>query len=130
MKLPSLSPAALPSAGAVAGTTPFSIILTGCTGTASTVQTFFENGSLVDQANGRLNITTASTAENVQIALLNDSQTMMVVGGPDGTQKSQSVSINKNDGPTTLNYFAQYYATGAASPGTVNSNVSYSLIYQ
>lgn len=129
--LPTVSAAALNATGSTAGRTPFSIVLTGCSGSSTQVSTFFENGTLVDQATGQLALSTGSTAQNVEVALLNNSQDAIVVGAPTlSGQKSQTVALNSG-GSTALNYFAEYIATGgAATPGTVNTTVSYSLVYQ
>ena len=43
-------------------------------------------------------------------------------------QNSQVVSLS--NGNATMSYFAQYYATGAASPGAVKSTVNFTMIYQ
>ncbi|WP_330732926.1 fimbrial protein [Burkholderia territorii] len=77
VKLPSVSASALANSGDVAGRTPFSIQLSGCTGDSTNVSTVFESGDTVDTVSGRLNLVTAGAdpvATNVQINLLNDSQ--------------------------------------------------------
>ncbi|KVN49788.1 pilus assembly protein FimA [Burkholderia territorii] len=132
VKLPSVSASALANAGDVAGRTPFSIQLSGCTGDSTKVSTVFESGSTVDSASGRLNLVSAgegdAVASNVQINLLNDAQDPIKAGLAGSQQNSQVVELK--DGGATLNYFAEYYATGKATAGSANSRVQYSLDYQ
>ncbi|KVT47654.1 fimbrial protein [Burkholderia ubonensis] len=132
VKLPSVSAGALAAAGDVAGRTPFSIQLSGCTGDSTKVSTVFESGSTVDSASGRLNLVSAgaddTVAANVQINLLNESQQPIKAGLAGSQQNSQVVALT--DGGATLNYFAEYYATGKATAGSANSRVQYSLDYQ
>ncbi|WP_081085023.1 fimbrial protein [Burkholderia territorii] len=132
VKLPNVSANSLANAGDVAGRTPFSIQLSGCTGDSTKVSTVFESGSTVDSASGRLNLVSAgegdTVASNVQISLLNDAQDPIKAGLAGSQQNSQVVELK--DGGATLNYFAEYYATGKATAGSANSRVQYSLDYQ
>ncbi|KVD61998.1 pilus assembly protein FimA [Burkholderia ubonensis] len=132
VKLPSVSASALANAGDVAGRTPFSIQLSGCTGDSTKVSTVFEAGSTVDSASGRLNLVSAgaedTVASNVQINLLNDAQEPIKAGLAGSQQNSQVVALK--DGGATLNYYAEYYATGKSTAGSANSRVQYSLDYQ
>ncbi|KML46884.1 pilus assembly protein FimA [Burkholderia cepacia] len=132
VKLPSVSASALANAGNVAGRTPFSIVLSGCTGDSTKVSTVFEAGDTVDGGSGRLNLVSAGAedkvAANVQINLLNDKQQPIAAGYPGAQQNSQVVALT--DGGATLNYFAEYYATGKSAAGSANTRVQYSLDYQ
>ncbi|KVG64514.1 type 1 fimbrial protein [Burkholderia multivorans] len=132
VKLPSVSMSALSSTGEVAGRTPFSIQLSGCTGDSTAVMTNFEMGDTVDSASGRLNLVSGgdadTVAQNVQINVLNESQEQIKVGQPGTTQNSQVVALK--DGGATLNYYAEYYATAAATAGSANTRVRYTLDYQ
>ncbi|HDR9511644.1 pilus assembly protein FimA [Burkholderia cepacia] len=132
VKLPSVSASALSNAGDVAGRTPFSIQLSGCTGDSTKVATVFEAGDTVDSASGRLNLVSAgaedTVASNVQINLLNDAQQAIKAGVAGSQQNSQVVALK--DGGATLNYFAEYYATGKSTAGSANSRIQYSLDYQ
>ncbi|WP_081082250.1 fimbrial protein [Burkholderia diffusa] len=132
VKLPNVSANSLANVGDVAGRTPFSIQLSGCTGDSTKVSTVFESGSTVDSASGRLNLVSAgegdTVASNVQISLLNDAQDPIKAGLAGSQQNSQVVELK--DGGATLNYFAEYYATGKATAGSANSRVQYSLDYQ
>ncbi|KVH72287.1 pilus assembly protein FimA [Burkholderia cepacia] len=132
VKLPSVSVSALSNAGEVAGRTPFSIQLSGCTGEATKVSTVFESGGTVDSESGRLNLVSAgaedTVASNVQISLLNDAQEPIKAGLASSQQNSQVVALK--DGAATLNYYAEYYATGKSTAGSANSRIQYSLDYQ
>ncbi|WP_454829310.1 fimbrial protein [Paraburkholderia xenovorans] len=121
----------LASAGAVAGTsnpTDLQLNLTGCSGTATKAIARFENGPTVDQANGYLS-NTAGTAQNVEVRLLNaQMQPINVTTGVNNDIATNAATIS--GGAATLQYFAQYYATGVATAGTVSSSVQYSMEYQ
>lgn len=131
VKLPNVSSSELAANGATAGRTPFSIILSGCSGSSTYVTTFFANGSMVDQATGQLVIASGTgAASGIEISLLNNTQAPITVGAPVGTQNSQKVGLNSS-GNTELKYFAQYIGTGKpVSPGSVSTQVQYSLTYE
>ncbi|WP_321872697.1 fimbrial protein [Burkholderia ubonensis] len=132
VNLPKVGANTLAAAGATAGRTPFTLALTGCTpgeGNPAKVGVVFESGANVDQTTGRLNLDAGTgAATNLQINVLNAQQQPIKVGFP-GDQNSQVVAIG-TDGSATLNYFAEYYATGTAKAGAANSKVQYSLTYQ
>jgi len=122
--LPTVAAAALTVAGQTAGTTPFQIALTGCP-TTGNAHSFFEPGTDTDMTTGRLK--NAGSATFVQVNLLNDDLTAIDAAKADGAQNSKQVSLAS--GSATLKYRAQYYATGAATAGTVNSSVAYTIVY-
>ncbi len=128
--LPTVAKSSLPNAGATAGRTPFTINLSKCT--AGNVATYFEPGATVDFASGRLvNQAAANAAGNVQIRLLgSNSQFLPVLAAGAGIAQanSQWVAVAA-DGSASLNYYAEYYATAAASAGEVTSSVKYTIIY-
>lgn len=64
----------------------------------------------------------------MQINVLDDQQKLVPIGAQTGAS-TQLVDIDA-DGNAKLNYFAEYYASGAVKAGDVNSRVEYSLIYQ
>nr|WP_181716730.1 type 1 fimbrial protein [Psychrobacter sp.]QJS05751.1 pilus assembly protein, pilin FimA, ferrous iron transporter B [Psychrobacter sp.] len=127
--LPTVSQSVLAVAGNTAGRTPFTINLTGCTA-GSKVATYFEPGATVDFNTGRLNNATG-TATNVQVQLLGSNNTAIPVlaAGAGGLQTSSQL-VAVADGSANLNYYAEYYATGASTPGTVATTVKYTIIYQ
>ncbi|CAM4227491.1 MULTISPECIES: fimbrial protein [Stenotrophomonas] len=130
VNLPTVSKSTLAAAGAVAGRTPFAINLTKCS--AGNVATYFEPGSTVDFNSGRLNNQAAANAAgNVQLQLLGSNNQFLPVkasGANQAQDNSQWVTVAA-DGTANLNYYAEYYATAAATAGEVTSNVKYTIIY-
>ncbi|VWC53013.1 MULTISPECIES: fimbrial protein [Burkholderia] len=130
--LPPVSTSSLADVGSVAGRSGFSLALSGCTvgdNNPVKVGVVFENGSNVDQSSGRLTIDSgAKAAEGVQINVLDSQQKHIPIGAQTG-ESTQLVDIDA-DGKAKLNYFAEYYASGAVKAGDVASRVEYSLIYQ
>ncbi|SPA02311.1 major type 1 subunit fimbrin (pilin) [Cupriavidus taiwanensis] len=129
VQLPTVSTSTLNGAGKVAGQTPFNIALTNCTPGTTNVHTFFEAGPTTDATTGNL-ILEAGGAQNVQIRLLNGgtANTPIKAGFTDAAQNSNAVPVT--NGAATLWYYAQYYATGAATAGLANSSVMYSISYE
>lgn len=124
--LPTVSATALPVAGATAGSTPFTIALTGCTGaTMNNAYAHFELGSMVDTVTGHLNNVTG-TASNVQVQLLDKFLNPISIGS--ATQGGAAVE-DISSGSATLDYAARYYATGVTTSGTVGTQVEYSIVY-
>lgn len=133
--LPSISKNTLSVAGATAGRTPFAINLSQCSG--AQVATYFEPGSTVDFATGRLKNmapafgTVNDVGNNVQVQLLGSNSLVIpvIAAGPNNAQtNSQWQTIVNNS--ANLNYYAEYYALSAANPGAVKSSVQYTIIYQ
>ncbi|HHD7462690.1 TPA: fimbrial protein [Klebsiella oxytoca] len=130
--LPTVSASSLAATGQTAGATPFTISLSGCSGTSlNTASTYFEPGAYVDSSTGRLNIdTTASdAATNVQVELLNADMNAIVAGASVANGQND-VPVDISSGSGTLNYFAQYYATDASTAGSVTTQVDYTMTYQ
>lgn len=127
--LPTVSQQVLANVGDVAGRTPFTISLTDCS--AGKVATYFEPGATVDFNTGRLNNATGA-ASNVQVQLLgsNNLAIPVLAAGANGAQtNSQWVDVVAA-GAADLNYYAEYYATGASTPGNVATSVKYTIVYQ
>ncbi|KVG70020.1 fimbrial protein [Burkholderia ubonensis] len=138
--LPKASTSQLAQAGATAGRTPFTLVLTNCAtdkeegGTVTPapvnkVSVAFEPGPNVNLATGRLTLTGTDAAKNIEIGILNDKYEPIKVGAESSTQNSQVVNIDTTAGTATLQYSAQYVATGVSTGGSANSFVTYSLIY-
>ena len=128
VSLPSVSASALSEAGATAGRTPFDIALTGCVPATGNVRVHFEQGSSVDTSTGNLKLETGG-ANNVQIRLLNSDLAPIKIGAAEASQNSKSVALS-DAGTATVRLFAEYNATGAATPGAAKSSVTYTLTYQ
>ena len=128
--LPTVSKQTLAATGDVAGRTPFQIKLDQCS--KGKVATYFEPGATVDFSTGRLNNQAVGGANNVKVQLLGSNNQFIPVlaTGSNGAQaNSQWVDVVDN-GSADLNYYAEYYATAAATAGTVNTSIQYTIIYQ
>ena len=125
--LPTVSKLSLASPGATAVRTPFTLGLSNCD-VGDIVGTYFEPGPTVDFATGLLN--NAGSATNVKVQLLGDNnEPIKVLAGPQQAN-SQFVTVANADGSADLNYYAEYYATGAATSGDVTTAVQYTITYQ
>jgi P pilus assembly protein, pilin FimA len=124
--LPSVLTTQLASSGQVAQKTPFAINVTGCDPALSNVQTFF-SGTNIDTTTG--NLSNTGSASNVQVQLLNSTSAAMTLNGASAIAQNSPV-VTLSSGAATLNYYAQYYATGATGAGAVNTSVAFTLIYQ
>ncbi|WP_082720351.1 fimbrial protein [Burkholderia sp. MSMB1835] len=131
--LPPISTNALTAVGNVAGRTPFSLSLSGCTvgdGNPVKVGVVFEPGANVDQSTGRLTLDQGEDkAQGIQLNVLDAQQKQIMIGSASSSNPPQAVDIGA-DGKAKLDYFTEYYASGAVKAGDVNSRVEYSLIYQ
>lgn len=128
ISLPRISTKALAANLATAGATPFSISLSGCTGTAIQAAIWFENDVNVNAA-GRL--VNSGTASNVDVAIYNvGSSTHIPIGQTSTTFGSSGTAFSISSGNATLNYLARYYANGQATAGTISASVNYTVQYQ
>lgn len=123
--LPTVMASTLDADGKTAGRTPFTVQLANCSPDSGNVALYFEPGTNTDMATGRLSNT--GDATGVQVSLLNESMELIELDQPFSGQNSQTVPIVT--GSATLNYFAEYYATGAAGAGTVNTSTFFSIVY-
>jgi major type 1 subunit fimbrin (pilin) len=124
--LPTLSTSSLSSTGSTAGDTSFSISVTGCTAGLTTASAYFESGINVNATTGRLK--NGGAAGNVELQLLNGSGTTINLAGvTTAAQGATAANLNSSAGAQT--FIARYYATGATTPGSVSSSVTYSLVY-
>ena len=128
VNLPSVSTSALASSGQSAGDTPFSVVLGGANCKDKIAKLWFESSTpTIDAANGgRLKNTASGGAANVLVGLLNKAGAAINLStnaGGDGSK--EQIAGNT----ATLKYTAQYYATGVATAGAVNTYVNYSVVY-
>jgi type 1 fimbria pilin len=138
--LPTIDSRLLATNGAVAGLTPFSITITNCPAGASIATNVFSGGS-TDSTTGALTNTTASTgrnatgAANLEVQFLNGSggsnKSGSVINLSQTTASAQGTSTFPlvNNG-ATLNYYAQYLATGTVTAGVFTATVQYGITYQ
>jgi major type 1 subunit fimbrin (pilin) len=128
--LKEVTASSLAAAGATSGaaSTPFDLKLTGCSGGATKAVANFENGPTVDQTTGNLS-NAAGTAKNVQVQLLNaQRQPINIVTSLNNDIATNGADISSGSG--NLQYYSQYYSTGAAEAGSVNTSVQYTMQYQ
>jgi major type 1 subunit fimbrin (pilin) len=121
--LPTVMAASFGAAGSVAGTTPFTVALTGCDSNTTSAKMQF-SGSNVDSATGNLK-NTAAAGSNVQIQLLNSTDAAINAS----TQtNAPTIAVSGGNGSTQLK--AQYISTAAATTaGLVSSTVNFTLTY-
>lgn len=124
VELPTVSSSLLKTPGQTAGNTRFTIDLSDCSAQTGDVFAYFEQGANVN-AEGRL--TNTGTAKNVDLQLLDSASKALNAGSTDQTASPTTAALNA--GAATLTYAAQYYATDAATSGTVASSVTYSINY-
>lgn len=130
--LPTVSVTALNAADKVAGETPFTVILGGsgeanCTNGKVAYLRFEPLSSPVDAATGRLINQAAGGATKVQVELLNKGKAPInLYTGANADGSKETISGNT----ATLQYGAQYHATGGASTaGAVSTFANYSVVY-
>ena len=123
--LGNVSSSALTTAGNTAGAHLFTINLTDCPEDPSAHVRF--DGTTNASNSSILALTDAGqegTATNVGVALYeSDSTTPIIIGVPSST-------INMTEGSNSLNFYAKYYATGAATAGTATSTATFTVVYQ
>lgn len=127
--LPTVFNTNLAAAGNTAGNTPFSISLTGCDKNLTSVYTWWTGANIVAGDGNLKNSSAAGSATNVEVRLLNGDSSIINLAGGQGAQNSKAATFSGQ--AATLNYIAQYYAlAGGATAGTVNTSVSFTLVYQ
>jgi major type 1 subunit fimbrin (pilin) len=121
--LPTVMTASLGTVGATAGTTPFTIALSGCDANTTSAAMSF-SGANIDAGTGNLKNTVAG-GSNVQVQLLNGAS---VINASSGTN-APTITVTGGNGSVAMN--ARYVAaTAAATAGMVASTVSFTLSYQ
>ncbi|WP_130390887.1 fimbrial protein [Cupriavidus agavae] len=127
--LPRVSVTSLNAAGERAGDTPFYIRLSGASCTNGAVaRVYFEpaQSTNINAATGNLkNATGTGRATRVEVGLLNSNRAAINMFN-DTPQTTRTIASNA----AQFDYWAQYVATGgAATAGTVSTDVVYSIIY-
>ncbi|ARL38886.1 fimbrial protein [Burkholderia pseudomallei] len=137
--LPQVATNQLANTGQTAGRTPFTLSLSGCTSPVdkdgnpianvpTKVAVVFEPGPNVNLTTGRLKPTGSGAAANVEVGIQTDGYKDIMIGADAANQGTQVATIGK-DGNATLQYAAQYYATGVSTAGPITTSVTYSVIY-
>ncbi|MGH1382847.1 MAG: fimbrial protein [Shewanella xiamenensis] len=124
--LPTVSTADLATAGSVAGETPFTLSVSGCTINATQalpIKTVFVGNSVTVAGN----LGNTGTATNVSLQILD------AVGGNavdlTGVATVDGLNVAAGDSTASHDFAVQYYAEGAATAGTVVSSVQYAISY-
>ncbi len=128
--MPAVSEERLRHSNKTAGRTPISINLAGCKGRSLNVH--FDVVQSTDIKTGRLKNTSDSenSAKNVQIQLVNENGSPIKVESVrNENRKFNTQFVNVNRDSATLNYAAEYYATGAVSTGDIKSAALYTIVY-
>ena len=124
VELPTVSATDLAAANKTAGLTLFNINVTQCP--EENVSVSFSSANANDA--GRLN--TTGDATNVDVQLVN-SKLQAINLNDDVVSQTNGAWVNTGEaGTATLTYGAQYFATGAASVGSVGTTVEYTVVYQ
>ncbi|WPU21968.1 fimbrial protein [Cedecea neteri] len=133
VQLPVVAASELASAGQTTGRTNFTLGLSNCNlgeGDSASVAAFFQPGTTVDSATGRLIQTDAAGAENVSLQLRDGTNDSVIFAG-DSSQMTTAAFKNVEAGKDIkLPYSAEYYAEGKATAGAVASSVVYNLQYK
>jgi len=135
VNMPTVTAGAFKAVGDSAGTTQFSIKLSGCTGTPAPTQAaaWFETGTNVNPA-GRVIAKNAAAPldTSLSIGLYNvGSATPIAIGQGNGSIGSSGSAFTITAGGATMNYQAKYYAEQATvTPGAITGNVNYTIQYQ
>jgi major type 1 subunit fimbrin (pilin) len=135
VSLPTVSANDLATDGATTDRTSFNLKLTECAGylelEEGTASAFFAAGDTVDLTSGRLKNTEGDDyAQNVQLQLRDGSNAQRVIKVGDTAQVDDMGYVDITSGSATLPYLVEYYATGVATPGLVESSVVYALQYK
>ncbi|WP_157642252.1 fimbrial protein [Burkholderia ubonensis] len=122
--LPTISTAALTTAGETRGETPFTLSVR-CDSDVGKLIAYFQSGPTTN-TNGNLDVENPSdptSATGVQVQLTNGDGTPIKIGDA-STMKPVAVSAST---PTPIPFVARYYATGRTGPGKVSTYVTFVL---
>ncbi|MET2950084.1 fimbrial protein [Vibrio owensii] len=125
--LETVSKSQLTNNGDTAGGADFDISISGCTGDVAgvpNISTVFVG----NQVTGNGNLGNTGSATNVEIQILDTSGSAIDLTG--GFKGSNDLALAAGETSSTATYSAQYYATGAATAGTVNASLQYAVSYQ
>lgn len=120
--------AKLSTAGNTSSAVGFNIQLDDCDTSVATKASVAFSGTTVDSTNTNvlaLQSSAAGGATNVGIQILDSTGTALVLDGA-----TYSTAKTLSDGTNTLPFQARYYATGAATAGTANSDATFKVQYQ
>lgn len=129
--LPPVATTSLGSNGATAGPMPFSVGISGCADQSSKKMVAVFSGANISSTDGNLALSGSSTATNVEVQLAEAAtpNTGLKLNLGEDNQGVTPVVVDAS-GNATANFIAQYYATNAATAGTVTTSVDYTLVYE
>ena len=123
VQLPKVSAKALNAAGTTAGKSPFAINISGCASGTYAALIWF--GYTPGIGTNSIQNSNASPASNVEVQLLNSS------GASIANQQLITIAPSVTTGASyTGQFYAQYYATGAAGAGGVTGIATFTMSYQ
>lgn len=131
--LPVVAASELASAGQTSGRTTFTLGLSNCnlgTADSASVAAYFQPGTTVDSATGRLIQTDAAGAENVSLQLIDGTNDSVIFAGDSSQMTTAAFTEIEAGKDVKLPYAAEYYAEGEATAGAVVSSVVYNLQYK
>lgn len=128
-------PADLDTAGDTINAKTFNVVIGGpgqasCVNGTIATMSFLANSPQIDAATGNLNNALPANqngAENVQIQLLNGGQGGAAINLATGSYSAVSPAVANNT--AIIPFGVQYFATGAATPGVINTSVGYQVVY-
>jgi type 1 fimbria pilin len=130
VNLPRVSAQSLSSVGKIAGPTRFAIPL-NCASAGANVYVTLTDATTPGNTTALLTLKPASTAGNVRLQILN-SGGGAVSYGPDSAVAGNINQwlVGPSSATTGIPLTVQYYATGAATAGTVQAAATFTLSYQ
>jgi major type 1 subunit fimbrin (pilin) len=126
--LPAVPVSSFSGAASFAGSTPFSLTLTGCPTTPSGVVVGAAfSGTSIDSSTGAIKNATGAGNSNVEVQMTTTTDTGINLN----TNPNPVSATISPTGTASLDYKARYYqATATAvTPGLVNASVTYTLTY-
>lgn len=120
--------AKLATAGSTSSAVGFNIKLDDCDTSVATKASVAFSGTAIDTTNTSvlaLQGTAAGGATNVGVQILDKTGTPLAL---DGATFSSAITLN--NGTNIIPFQARYYATGAATAGTANSDATFKVQYQ
>ncbi|MBP1474261.1 type 1 fimbrial protein [Frateuria sp. MAH-13] len=126
--LPAVPVSSFTGAASTAGSTPFSLTLTGCPTTPSGVMVGAAfSGTNIDTTTGAIKNATGAGNSNVEVQMTKTDDTGINLN----TNPNPVSATISPTGTASLDYKARYYqATATAvTPGLVNASVTYTLTY-
>lgn len=124
--MPTVSSSELSQSGETAGPVTFDIGLTGCTGSAT--ETKISTVFVGNQVTSNGNLGNTGTAENVEVQILDTAN--KEINLTSGFTGEGDLTLPADSTEASSTYTAQYFASGAATAGSVEASLQYAVSYQ